>query len=237
MLAWLLLQVTAVSSATCRKAEYVTYGDKNKFHLHGLPYDYASLDPFLWEPEVFYHYNKTHQGLVDQLNNVVGWNSQYSGLTLEELLLYKANNDTKLAQSAGGHYSHSLWWWVLAPTNCARSEPSGALADKLVGQWGSFSNFQAEFEKYAKGIFGSGWAWLCLDSSQVLQLKAKREEFSPLQEGCLPLFGIDVWEHAYYLTYLQNRGSYAAAMWSYVDWDLLEYFYDEFLVNGNPVPI
>lgn len=236
MLALILLRAS-LATATCQKAEYTVYNDKNKFHLHGLQYDYAALDPFMWEPELFYHYNKTQQALVDQLNKVIGWNYEYADMTLEDLLLYKASDDSTLARYAGGHYSHSLWWWILAPSNCVKAYPGGALGEKIDSQWGNFTNFQTDFQKYASSLFGSGWAWVCLDTSKVFQLKAKRDEFSPLQDGCLPLLGIDVWEHAYYLTYMQDRTSYISAMWSYVDWDMLEYFYEVYLIEGKPVPI
>mmetsp|Transcript_29271 Transcript_29271/g.52345 ORF Transcript_29271/g.52345 Transcript_29271/m.52345 type:complete len:237 (-) Transcript_29271:41-751(-) len=236
MLALLLLKAVAVQ-AGCQKLEYAPYSDKNTFRLHGLPYDYAALDPFMWEPQLFYHYNKTHQGLVEQLNSVVGWNYDYADMTVEDLLIKYAKSDAKLARYAGGHYSHTLWWWILAPSKCVKSAPAGALGNKISAQWGNFTNFQADFDKYTTSLFGSGWAWLCLDSSQVLQLKAKREEFSPLEDSCLPLLGADVWEHAYYLTYLQDRRSYATDFWSYIDWDQLEYFYEVYLLEGKPVPI
>lgn len=226
------------SIAICPKDEFYSRNESNEFALPKLPYLYESLEPNIWNQILYYHHKKHHQDYIDSLNSIIQSNSTYRDLTASELLQKYGTFDEELSNSAGGYYNHCLLWWILQPTSCKLHEPSGNLKSKIVNTWGSFTNFKAEFGKYANGLFGSGWVWLCVDVSENMIIKAKVEEFNPIiGNECIPVFGMDVWEHSYYLYYAQNREQYVNNLWNIVDWDLVTYLFDKYASKAIPIPI
>ena len=225
------------SLAKCSKLEYYSRDERNEFSLMKLPYLYEALEPSIWNQIIYYHHKKHHQEYVDSLNSIIYSNSTYKDLTAPELLQQFGTYDEELGNSAGGYYNHCLLWWTLQPTSCKLHEPSGKLKADIASTWGSFESFKQEFSKFANGLFGSGWVWLCASSGK-LYIKAKIEEFNPLiGRECIPVFGIDVWEHSYYLFYTQNRDTYITNLWNIVDWDLITYLYEKYALNETPIPV
>jgi len=127
--------------------------------------------------------------------------------------------------NGGGYANHTLFWQVLSPEG--GGEPTGALSDALEDQFGSFDHFQDRFEDEATGVFGSGWAWLTVTGEGDLHLNATPNQDSPLMDGQVPILGLDVWEHAYYLTYQNERGQYVRQFWEVVDWDEVQRRFEE----------
>jgi len=127
---------------------------------------------------------------------------------------------TAVRNNAGGHYNHSLFWELIGPG--AGGRPSGSLAAAIERDLGGFDAFRAEFTKAAMGRFGSGWAWLSLDASRKLLVESTANQDSPLMEGRLPLLGVDVWEHAYYLKYQNRRAEYLEAFYNVINWREVE---------------
>ena len=123
---------------------------------------------------------------------------------------------TAVQNNGGGHYNHTFFWKLLTP-NSSKS-PEGPLADALNKEFGNFENFKMEFNKAAMGRFGSGWAWLIMDSNKNLSVVSTPNQDNPLMGGFVPVLGLDVWEHAYYLKYQNRRADYVNAFWEVVNW-------------------
>lgn len=225
------------SSTTCLKDEYEPLYEKSTFTLPKLPYTYDSLNPQYWDQLVYYHHDKVHKDLIDSLNSYISENTKYSDLTIIDLLQDYASNDYTLWRWAGGHYSHTLFWQSLYSYKCADELGTSELLYKIEGKWGSFEEFKEEFSGFAKGLYGSGWVWLCIDLDGELVIKAKSEEFNPLGQGLIPIVGIDVWEHAYEFFYRWDRNDYVDAWWEIIDWGLISYLFDEYCSKLVPIPI
>jgi superoxide dismutase, Fe-Mn family len=222
--------------AICPKDEFYPVNNKTDFFLPKLPYTYNALNPIYWDQLLYYHHTQVHQALVASLNSIVHSTPAYMSLSLTDLLQTKAQADYSLWRAAGGHYSHSLFWWVLVAYPCSKA-PSGSLLLAINAQWGSFDTFQTTFSQTANALFGSGWIFLCVDDSGQLVIKAKAEEFSPLAEGVYPFLALDMWEHAYYFYYMWDKAAYVQAWWNIVDWGMVQYFYDEYASQKLPVPV
>lgn len=224
--------------ALCPKEEFSPEIDRNSFNLPELPYEYDSLEPVLWSQIVYYHHNKHHSRYVDALNDLITRNVSYRDYTVTELLAKFGSVDEEIENAAGGHYNHSLMWWILQPASCHPTSPDGDLQEKIDQTWGSFDDFKRDFANNSTSVFGSGWVWLCSDSKGDLHIKAKQEEYSPLiSNECYPFFGIDLWEHAYYLYYISTKEDYISNYWQIVDWELVTYFYEEYASRGKAVPV
>ncbi len=126
---------------------------------------------------------------------------------------------TAVRNHGGGHYNHSLFWKVLSPKG---GKPAGPLAAAIDKSFGSFDAFKTQFSEAATNRFGSGWAWLSLDGSKKLVVTSTPNQDSPLMEGMVPVLGLDVWEHAYYLKYQNRRPEYIAAFWNVINWAQVE---------------
>jgi superoxide dismutase, Fe-Mn family len=186
-----------------------------KYALPDLPYDYSALEPHIDAQTMEIHHSKHHQTYVDKAN-----------AALEQLEKARANDDASLvahwtrehAFNLGGHLNHSIFWRNMGPDG--GGEPSGALADQITSDFGSFNGFQTQFTAQATAVQGSGWAWLAWDPAYkglILTAVEKQHDFAP--PGIFPLLGIDVWEHAYYLKYQNKRPDYIKAWWNVVNWD------------------
>ncbi|CAG9328057.1 unnamed protein product [Blepharisma stoltei] len=234
---WSLL--IAYCSASCSEKDDYSYKNENTtFSLPKLPYSYNALEPVLWTQVIYYHHKKEHKNIINELNDYIKNNQDFAGQTVTDLLINYGLQDDGIANYAGGHYNHCLLWWIYTLADCTKEEPEGKLLTKIEEKWGNFTDFVGEFTKTANSVFGSGWVWLCADSEGNLEIKAKKNEYSPLAGGeCYPILGIDLWEHAYYLKFLWERKEYVSMWWTIVDWELIEYWYETYAANGLPVPV
>ncbi len=194
----------------------------SKHSLPALPYDSAALEPHIDAQTMQIHHGKHHQAYVSNLNAALDKHPALYEKSLEELLrgINGVPEDIRTAvrNNGGGHHNHSLFWTILAPTGKGGGgEPSGALADAIKKTFGGFAAFKDQLSAAATGRFGSGWAWLTVASAK-LEVSSTANQDSPLMEGKVPVLGLDVWEHAYYLKYQNRRPDYIAAWWNVVNW-------------------
>jgi Fe-Mn family superoxide dismutase len=197
------------------------------FKLPPLPYAYDALEPYIDRQTMEIHYTKHHQAYVDNLNKAVAALPGLEFEPVEELIqvLNKIPEPVRTAvrNNGGGHANHSMFWQLMKQDGGGK--PVGPLADEIKLAFNSFEAFQQEFNEAAKTVFGSGWAWLVFDKSGKLAITKTHNQDSPLMEGMQPIFGLDVWEHAYYLRYQNKRGSYIDAWWHVIDWDYVAELY------------
>jgi Fe-Mn family superoxide dismutase len=167
------------------------------------------------------HYSKHHQAYIDKVNKALEGHPDLAEKSIEALIsdLDAVPDDIKTAvrNNGGGHANHSLFWSVIGPDKGGK--PGGKLAAAIDRDFGSFDSFMERFADAAATRFGSGWAWLVKDNAGKLQVLSTPNQDSPLMDGKLPLLGLDVWEHAYYLKYQNRRPEYIAAFWNIVDWE------------------
>jgi superoxide dismutase, Fe-Mn family len=187
--------------------------------LPALPYDFGALEPHIDAQTMQIHHDKHHQAYVNNLNAALDKHPDWHKKTLEELLrgINTVPEDIRTAvrNNAGGHYNHSLFWTIMAPK--AGGEPSGALADAIGKTLGGFAKLKEILSNAAATRFGSGWAWLAVSGGK-LEVFSTANQDSPLMDGKIPILGLDVWEHAYYLKYQNRRPDYVAAWWNVVNW-------------------
>ena len=189
------------------------------YEVPPLPYDYNALEPTIDEQTMHLHHDKHHQAYVNAANGLLegtDWADKPVEEVLKNLSSLPSDKQTGVRNQAGGHYNHSLFWEWMAPG--AGGEPDGALADALGSAFGSFDEFKAQFKDAGVKRFGSGWSWLVHDGSG-LSIVSTANQDNPISDGKTPLLGVDVWEHAYYLTYQNRRPDYLSAWWDVVNWD------------------
>jgi Fe-Mn family superoxide dismutase len=166
------------------------------------------------------HHGKHHNAYVTKLNGAVE-GTDAEGKSLDELMSMISKLPAAVRNNGGGHYNHSLFWTVMGPNG--GGTPSGELAGAIDSAFGSFDKFKEEFSNAAATRFGSGWAWLCVDSSGKLFVTSTPNQDNPVmdiaEQPGTPILGLDVWEHAYYLKYQNRRPDYISAFWSVVNWD------------------
>ncbi|GIX03289.1 MAG: superoxide dismutase [Mn] [Planctomycetaceae bacterium] len=200
------------------------------YTLPALPYPYNALEPYIDARTMEIHHTKHHQAYINNANKALEAHPQLAALPVEELIadLSKVPEEirTVVRNNAGGHANHSLFWTIMAPQ--AGGTPSGAVADAIHQAFGSFDAFKERFSAAAAGRFGSGWAWLVVSQGK-LEVMSTPNQDSPLMEGKIPILGLDVWEHAYYLLYQNRRPDYIAAFWNVVHWPEVERRYQEAL--------
>jgi superoxide dismutase, Fe-Mn family len=182
------------------------------FELPDLPYGRGDLAPHISEETLDYHYGKHHQAYVTNLNNLVK-DSEHEGMSLEDLIMSASG---PLFNNAAQVWNHTFYWHCLSPNG--GGEPSGELADKINKAFGSFDEFKAKFSESAAKTFGSGWAWLVINSSGDLEIRSTSNAKNPMTDGYKPLLTCDVWEHAYYVDYRNARPKYIEAFWNLVNW-------------------
>lgn len=190
--------------------------------LPDLPYDLAALEPYIDTQTMQIHHGKHHQAYVTNLNNALNKHPKLFSKSLEELLrgINSIPDDirTTVRNNGGGHHNHSLFWTILAPPGKGGGgEPGGKLADAIKRTFGDFAKFKEHLSTAATLQFGSGWAWLTV-ANGTLEVAARPNQDSPLMDGKIPILGVDVWEHAYYLKYQNRRPEYVAAWWNVVNW-------------------
>ncbi|HEY6286359.1 MAG TPA: superoxide dismutase [Ktedonobacteraceae bacterium] len=191
------------------------------FELPPLPYDYSALEPYIDTQTMQIHHDKHHQAYVTNVNNALQGHDQLASMSVDDLLrnIHQVPESIRTAvrNNAGGHSNHSMFWNIMKPNG--GGEPSGDLASAVQNAFGSFDAFKTAFNDAGVKRFGSGWAWLVLDSSGKLQVISTANQDSPLMDGLYPVMGNDVWEHAYYLKYQNRRPEYLNAWWNVVNWD------------------
>jgi len=198
------------------------------FTLPDLPYDYDALEPHIDERTMRIHHTKHHQGYTNKLNAALEGHDDLEKHSIEELLSavnnLPADVQTAVRNNGGGFYNHRLFWNVMSPDG--GGEPTGALGDAIDKQFGSYDAFKDEFSSTAGGQFGSGWGWLIADADGTLSVVSTPNQDNPLMDGHTPILGLDVWEHAYYLNYQNERGTYIDHFWNVVDWDAVNENYE-----------
>ena len=205
--------------------------DDGAFKLAPLPYAFDALEPYIDAKTMEIHYTKHHQGYVDKLNAAIEKAPELKGKTLETLLsgIDKLPDGSKasIRNMGGGHWNHTFFWQVLGPKTDAL--PTGKLKDAMVAKWETMDKFKEEFSKAGMGVFGSGWVWLLTDNSGKLSITTTPNQDNTLmdisKENGKPIFGIDVWEHAYYLKHQNKRVDYLAAIWNVVNWNKVSDLY------------
>ena len=190
--------------------------------LPELPYDFGALEPYIDTQTMQIHHGKHHQAYVTNLNNALSKHPELLNKSLEELLrgINAVPDDirTTVRNNGGGHHNHSLFWTIMAPAgNGGGGEPSGKLADAIKRTFGEFAKFKEQVSTAATSQFGSGWAWLTVANGK-LEVAGRPNQDSPLMDNKIPILGVDVWEHAYYLKYQNRRPEYVTAWWSVVNW-------------------
>lgn len=187
--------------------------------LAKLPYEYNTLEPHIDARTMEIHYSKHHQGYVNNLNKALeGYPELLNRSTiklLRELETVPEAIRTAVRNNGGGHVNHTLFWSSMGPDS--GGEPGGILAKDIADTFGSFEAFKTAFTQAALSRFGSGWAWLCVDEGKLVVTSTPNQD-SPILEGQIPLVGLDVWEHAYYLNYQNRRADYITAWWNVVKW-------------------
>lgn len=201
-----------------------------KHTLPNLPYEYKALEPYIDERTMTIHHTKHHQAYINNLNAALDKHPELYDVPLTDLLkkldTLPADIQGAVRNNGGGHYNHSLFWTLLTPNSS--KEPSGPIAKDLVATFGSIETFKEAFNEAAKTRFGSGWAWLILGRDKKLKVVSTPNQDTPLLEG-EPLLALDVWEHAYYLSYQNRRPEYVASFWYVVNWDKVNELYQKAL--------
>ncbi|MGY3869236.1 superoxide dismutase [Aeromonas crassostreae] len=189
--------------------------------LPALPYGYDALEPHLDALTMEIHHSRHHQTYVNGLNAALVAAPEWADTPLEQLLgqieSLPASLQGAVRNHGGGHANHSLFWQVMSPQG--GGEPGGELAAAIERDLGGFDPFKQAFTQAALTRFGSGWAWLVVTPSGTLQVESSANQDSPLMQGLVPILGLDVWEHAYYLKYQNKRPDYIAAFYQVIDWE------------------
>ena len=187
--------------------------------LPPLPYGFDALEPYIDAQTMEIHHDRHHATYVNNLNAALEKHPELAERSVEDLLrdLNSVPEDIRTAvrNNGGGHVNHTLFWQLMGPN--AGGEPSGEIADVISGQFGGFDAFKQQFAQAGTTRFGSGWAWLVSAGGEFKILSTANQD-SPLMEGQVPVLGLDVWEHAYYLKYQNKRPDYIAAWWNVVNW-------------------
>jgi Fe-Mn family superoxide dismutase len=189
--------------------------------LPDLPYGYDALEPHIDSQTMRIHHGKHHQAYVNNLNAALESHPDLQGKSALELLLdlnaIPEEIRAAVRNNGGGHVNHTFFWTCMGPN--AGGAPSGALGEAIDESFGSFGDMQAAFSKAAVGRFGSGWAWLCAGDDGLVITSTPNQD-NPVSTGDgIPILGLDVWEHAYYLHYQNRRPEYVSEWWNVVDWD------------------
>lgn len=195
------------------------------FTLPDLPYSFDALEPHFDARTMEIHHDKHHAAYVSKLNAAID-GSGFESKSIEDLLAHikalPADKQGPIRNNGGGHYNHTLFWTLLSPSE---TSPSDALSQAIISSFGSMDAFKSAFNDAAATRFGSGWAWLIKTADGSLAVTSTANQDNPLmdvvEEQGMPLLGLDVWEHAYYLHYQNRRPDYISAFWNLVNWDVV----------------
>jgi Fe-Mn family superoxide dismutase len=204
------------------------------YSLPALPYAYDALEPNIDTKTMEIHHSKHHQTYINNINGAIA-GTEWEKLSVEDLVakVNEVPTDLKnmVINNAGGHANHSLFWTVMSPQG--GGQPTGAVAKAIDEQLGGFDAFKEAFTKAAISRFGSGWAWLSVTPEHNLIVESSANQDSPIMWGHIPILGLDVWEHAYYLKYQNRRPEYINAFYNVVDWDEVNHRYHAALQTKN----
>lgn len=188
--------------------------------LPDLPYDFTALEPHIDATTMELHHDKHHATYVDKLNKAIEGYEDLQEKTIEDLLRdidsVPMDIEAAVRNNGGGHANHTLFWTIMSPNGGGK--PEGELAKEIDQAFGSFDEFKTEFSNAALNQFGSGWAWLTMEQGELHVCSTPNQD-SPLMKGNIPILGLDVWEHAYYLKYQNKRAEYVETWWNVVNWD------------------
>ena len=197
------------------------------YELPNLPYAYDALEPTIDAQTMQIHHDKHHQAYVDNLNKALE-GTEWDGKPLKQVLgvldVLPEDKQTAVRNNGGGHANHSLFWEIMKPGG--GGDPSGPLADAIADTFGDVGQLKTALNDGGVKRFGSGWTWLVWDGTALAVYSTPNQD-SPLMQDDVPLLGIDVWEHAYYLKYQNRRPDYLGAWWDVVNWDEVARRYDE----------
>ena len=183
--------------------------------LPKLTYGTDALAPHISAETIEYHYGKHHKAYVDNINRLIA-GTEFEKMSLKEIIQKSSGG---IFNNAAQVWNHTFYWNCLKPNG--GGEPVGELADAIIKQFGSFSEFREKFTNAAVTLFGSGWTWLVKNSDGTLSIDTTSNAETPLKEGKTPLLTCDVWEHAYYIDYRNARAKYVEAFWNLVNWDFV----------------
>lgn len=199
------------------------------FQLPSLPYSHGALEPHIDQQTMEIHHGKHHQAYVDNLNKAIA-GTEHESKSLMELVKNAGSISPAVRNNGGGHWNHSFFWETLTPNSTA---PSGALLKAIEETFGSVDAMKEKVAEAGATRFGSGWAWLGVDSNKKLVVGSTPNQDNPYMDvsdfKCDPILGIDVWEHAYYLKYQNKRPDYLKAIWNVINWDKVAERYNEFM--------
>ncbi len=191
-----------------------------KFELPPLPYDFAALEPHIDAQTMQIHHDKHHGAYVTNLNAALEKHADLQNKSAEDLLkglkTLPEDIQTAVRNNGGGHVNHTMFWEIMSPKG--GGEPTGALADAIKKAFGDFATFKTQIQDAGIKRFGSGWSWLVKEGAGLKIISTANQDI-PLMDGLMPVMGVDVWEHAYYLKYQNRRADYLAAWWNVVNWD------------------
>lgn len=195
------------------------------FELPTLPYAYNALEPYIDAQTMEIHHTKHHNAYITNLNAAIA-GTEMEKMTIEEIMKV-CKDKPAVRNNGGGYWNHNLYWEIMSPN--AGGQPNGELLEAINSSFGSFENFKTEFSKAGTTRFGSGWAWLCVNTEGKLEVCSTPNQDNPLMgEGCdgTPILGMDVWEHAYYIHYQNRRPDYISAFFNVINWDVVTKKYE-----------
>lgn len=203
-----------------------TIGD-NPMEFQPLPYAYDALEPHIDAMTMEIHYDRHHRAYFNNFTRAAS-GSELEGQSWEEIFAGMSRWPVAIRNNAGGHFNHTLFWDIMSPEGGGK--PAGALAEAIDRDFGSFEAFREQFDEAALSVFGSGWAWLSVAPDGALFVSSTPSQDNPLMDVVeprgIPVLGLDVWEHAYYLNYQNQRGRYVTAFWNVVNWDAVARFWE-----------
>ncbi len=196
--------------------------------LPPLPYPNNALEPYIDAMTMEIHHDRHHKAYVDNLNKALEGHADLQNKPIDQLLRQINQVPESIRQAVinngGGHANHSLFWEIMGPG--AGGQPSGAIADEIKQAFGSFDQFKTQLKQAGVSRFGSGWAWLVVGDGKLKVISTPNQD-SPLMQSLVPILGVDVWEHAYYLKYQNKRPDYIEAWWNVVNWSNIAKRYAE----------
>jgi Fe-Mn family superoxide dismutase len=205
-------------------------GKTMAFELPPLPYDYAALEPVIDKQTMTLHHDMHHGAYVKNLNAAIEKHPELASKSAEELIkdLNAIPEDIRGAvrNNGGGHINHTMFWKIMKPKG--GGDPSGPIAQAITKTFGTFKDFQTKFNDAGVKQFGSGWVWLAGKGGGEVHIMSTPNQDSPISQGHFPIFGNDVWEHAYYLKYNNRRPEYLAAWWNVINWDEVNARYEAY---------
>lgn len=197
-----------------------------------LPYGYDALEPYIDAKTMEIHYSKHHAGYVKNLNDALKGTVDEK-MTLDQLFSKASSLPAAVRNNAGGHYNHQMFFSLLTPQK--NTKPSAALLKAVTEKFGSMENLKQKLNQAALARFGSGWVWLYISNANELEISSTANQDNPLMDDAqnkgVPILGIDLWEHAYYLKYQNKRTDYLTAIWNIINWNEVSNLYDSVLIK------